>query len=514
VADELVIGLDSSTQSTKAIAWNKAGEDVATGKADIPMDNPRLDCFEQNPDYWWSACTEALKDCVAQLHDKGLESASIKGLAISNQRETLSFIGSDGEPTYPSILWLDERCRDQVKSFSKNFGAENIHRISGRPPDVTPCLYTFQWIKENEPEVWNNTAHFIDVQSYLVQKLCGGGYRTGWFSADPMGIIDMESQTWSEPLLKALQLDESQLPTLHAPGSLLGNLLPDIAKQTGMPEGLPVFAGGGDGQCAGLGTACTSRERAYINLGTAIVSGVWSPEYRYNTSWRTELAAQGHGYIYENCLRSGAFLLNWFVDQFVAHGKADAKVFDDLEKAAGQLPIGSEGLMVQPYFSGVMDPHWDTSARGVIIGLSGSHNEAHIYRAIIEAMTLDQVLSTEDMESELGYTIDHYLAIGGGANSALWRQMLADASGKNVFVSQTVEASALGAGMIAAFGAGWYPSITAAAESMTGSTVKYEPDSSTYSRYRELSDIYRKLYSATAEINRDLVQFAESKPTG
>ncbi len=513
MSEELVIGLDSSTQSTKAIAWNKEGKDLATGKADIPMDNPRLDCFEQHPHYWWSACTDALKDCVAQLQEKGLDIGSIKGLAISNQRETLSFIGADGVPTYPSILWIDERCRDQVESFSKDFGAESIHKISGRPPDVTPCLYSFEWVKENEPEVWDNTAYFIDVQSYLVQKLCGGGYRTGWFSADPMGIVDMESQTWSKPLLDALQLDESRLPALHAPGSLLGKLLPNIAKETGMPEGLPVFAGGGDGQCAGLGTACISKERAYINLGTAIVSGVWSPDYKYNTSWRTELAAQGEGYIFENCLRSGAFLLNWFVDQFVAHGKADAHVFDELEKAAEQLPIGSDGLMVQPYFSGVMDPHWDTSARGVIIGLSGSHNESHIYRAILEAMTLDQVLSTEDMENELGYKIDHYLAIGGGANSALWRQMLADASGKNVLVSQTVEASALGAGMIAAFGAGWYPTITAAAESMTGSTVKYEPDASQFSRYRELANIYRKLYSATAEINRDLVRYAERKTT-
>ncbi len=512
--EELVIGLDSSTQSTKAIAWNKAGDDIATGKAEIPMDNPRLDCFEQNPDYWWTACVNALQDCVNQLREKGIDTASIKGLAISNQRETLSFIGADGAPTYPSILWLDERCRDQVASFANKFGAENIHRISGRPPDVTPCLYTFQWIKENEPEVWEKTAFFIDVQAYLVQKLCGGAYRTGWFSADPMGIMDMESHTWSAPLLDALQLDESRLPTLHPPGSDLGSLLPDIATQLGLPTGLTVYAGGGDGQCAGLGTACTSKERAYINLGTAIVSGVWSPEYKYNTSWRTELAAQGEGYIFENCLRSGAFLLNWFVDQFVAQGKADATVFDQLEKAADKLPIGSDGLMVQPYFSGVMDPHWDTSARGVIIGLSGSHNEAHIYRAILEAMTLDQVLSTEDMETELGYKIDHYLAIGGGANSALWRQMLADASGKDVLVSQTVEASALGAGMIAAFGVGWYPTITEAAKSMTGSTVKYAPNSSMYSRYRELSDIYRKLYAATAEINRDLVRYAESKPTG
>lgn len=507
----LVIGLDSSTQSTKVIAWDNNGRDIATGRSDIPMSNPRLDCFEQNPADWWSSCVEALRDCVSQLQSNGISSTAIQGLAISNQRETLAFIGSDGTPTYPAILWLDDRCREQVVSVAKQLGADEIHRITGRPPDTTPCLYSFAWMKEHEPQAWKDTAYFVDVQSYLVQKLCDGDYRTSWFSADPMGIVDITTRTWSKPLLDFLQLDESRLPGLHAPATELGQLTAASAKLTGLPEGLPVFAGGGDGQCAGLGTNCTSSERAYINLGTAVVSGVWASGYRYDKAWRTELAAQGEGYIYENCLRSGAFLLNWFVDQFVAHGKADSSVFNKLESAASQLPIGSDGLMVQPYFSGVMDPHWDTSARGVLLGLSGSHNETHIYRAIIEAITLDQVISTEDMEAALGHKIHHYLAIGGGANSPLWREMLADVSGKPVLVSPTVEASALGAGMIAAYGAGWFPSIADAAGAMSGETTEVKPNPENYHRYRELIEIYRKVYHATAQLNQELVAFAARK---
>ena len=510
VSEALVIGLDSSTQSTKAIAWNASGDDVAVGRADITMSNPRLDCFEQDSAEWWSSCVESIAQCVDQLKSQGVDATAIKGLAISNQRETLGLFDKNHKPTYPAMVWLDERSRSQVASFSEKFGAEEIHRITGRPPDVTPCLYRFLWMQENEPEVWADTAYFVDVQAYLVRKLCGGHYRTGWTSADPMGIVDMTSRTWSKPILEALDLDESRLPELHAPGTQLGVITPECAKLTGLPDGMPVFAAGGDGQCAGLGTNCTSSDRAYINLGTAIVSGVWSPEYKYNKSWRTELAAQGEGYIYENCLRSGAFLLNWFVDQFVARGKADASVFEQLEQAASQLPIGSQGLLVQPYFSGVMDPHWDASARGVILGLSGSHNEAHIYRSILESMTLDQVMSTEDTEVALGHKIDHYLAIGGGANSPLWRQMLADASGKPVHVSPTVEASALGAGMTAAYGAGWFKSITDAAGVMSGEAMVVEPNPALFDRYRELMKIYRKVYDATALINQELVEFGAS----
>jgi len=506
MTEPLVIGLDSSTQSTKAIAWNRAGKAVAEGRADIHMSNPRLDCFEQDPEDWWTACVAALQGCVAQI-----DASQVQGLAISNQRETLAFLDAQGHATYPAIIWLDERSRAQVESFTKHFGAENIHRITGRPADITPCLYRFIWMQENEPEIYQDTQHFVDVQAYLVQRLCGGPYRTGWISADPMGLFDMTKHCWSEPLLHELGLDASRLPETLPPGAHLGDINNESAAATGLVAGLPVFAAGGDGQCAGLGTNCTVPDRAYVNLGTAVVSGIWSPEYRYNPAWRTEMAAQGEGYILENCLRSGAFLLNWFVDQFVAQGKADAQVFARLEAAASKLPIGSDGVLVQPYFSGVMDPHWDTAARGVILGLSGSHGEAHIYRAIIESITLDQVMRTQDMEAAAEQHISHYVAIGGGANSPLWRQMLADASGKPVHVSTTIEASALGAGMIAATGAGWFDSITAAAQAMAGTTTPVTPDPSKQPTYQALLEIYRDLYHATRDLNHRMVSFASNQ---
>ena len=158
-----------------------------------------------------------------------------------------------------------------------------------------------------------------------------------------------------------------------------------------------------------------------------------------------------------------------------------------------------------------MDPHWDSFARGIFLGLSGSHTEAHIYRALIESITLDQVMRTMDMEQAVGYPISHFVAIGGGANSPLWRQMLADASGKSVHISQTVEASALGAGMIAAYGAGWFNSITDAAEAMSGKTIAVQPDSERTKIYQELLGIYRRLYHATADINHAMIAFSNKQ---
>jgi len=506
VLEELVIGLDSSTQSTKAIAWNRDGVAIAEGRADIPMANPQLDYYEQNPQHWWQSAKDAIVECSAQINR-----TQIKGLAISNQRETLAFLNDRNQDTHPAILWLDERGREQVESFATSFGADRIHAITGRRPDTTSCLYTFAWLRERCPEVYKRTRYFIDVQSYLVQQMCGGEFRTGWISADPMGILDMQTHKWSPELLDALGLDASRLPSIHPPGTQLGTVMDAIAPQLGLPRDTPVFAAGGDGQCAGLGVNCTVPDRAYINLGTAVVSGIWSRQYRYNNAWRTELAAQGEGYIYENCLRSGAFLINWFVDQFVAQGKAVQADFEALESAATALPVGAEGLLVQPYFAGSMDPHWDASARGVILGLSASHSPAHIYRAILEGITLDQAMRTQDMEVAASQHISHMVAIGGGAKSKLWTQMLADACGKQVHISATMEASALGAGMIAAYGAGWYNSIREAADAMCSETTIIEPNPQQQERYLALLSIYRKIYHSTRDINHELMAFSQHR---
>jgi xylulokinase len=499
----LVIGLDCSTQSVKAIAWNRAGRACAEGRAQIAISQLGLDGFEQDPQDWWRATVAALKALSAEI-----DTACLDGLAISNQRETMAFLDGKGQATHPAILWLDGRTRAEVADLSQTFGADNIHRISGRPPDVTPSLYRVMWMRRNRPDAFARTACFADVQAYLVRQFCGGPYRTSWTSADPSGMFDMLEKRWSEELLSAVGITADRLPQALPPGSELGRLTQEAAHACGLPAGLPVFAGGGDGQCAGLGTGCTRSDRAYVNLGTAVVSGVWSKNYLYDPAWRTELAAHGEGYILENCLRSGSYLVDWFVNQFVAGRAASPKLFAELEEQAQKLPIGSEGVMVQPYWSGVMDPYWDMSARGVIIGLGSGHKPVHIHRAIIEGITLDLVMGTQASEAARGQRIDHYLAIGGGANSALWRQMLADASGKSVLVSETVEASALGAAMIAAAAVGWYPSISEAAEGMAGNTRVFEPEENNRARYQALLDIYRDLYAASASINRRLVDFA------
>ncbi len=327
-----------------------------------------------------------------------------------------------------------------------------------------------------------------------------------------MGLFDMEKKSWSTEILNALKLSPEKLPKLVAPCSIIGEVSAEAAIQTGLVPGTLVVAGGGDGQAAGLGVNALNPSRAYLNLGTAVVSGTYSKQYRTNTAWRTMSSCSGEGYYYETSLRAGTFLIEWFVRQVCRAAEEDKTIYQRLEAEAAGVPIGSSGLLTLPYWGAVMTPYWDPQARGCLLGFTGSHRIGHIYRSLLEGIALEQSLVTGMIEEQTGDTIKEFIAIGGGASSDLWRQIIADVSGKTVLCSETVEASSLGAAICAATGVGWYPNAKNAAEGMAGKiTRKNEPLSQNVTRYTELMGIYRTIYPRLRESFSLLSDFAAAE---
>jgi xylulokinase len=493
---DLVIGLDSSTSATKAIAWTREGHAVAEGRSPIPLASPAADWYEQNPDDWWNSGCAALRDLLGRVSP-----ARIAALAISAQRETFVPLAADGSAVRPAIVWLDQRCRDEVGWLSGLVGERRIHEISGKPVDMAPVAYRMAWMLRNEPEQYQRTAMFADVHAYLTWRLTGS-FQTSWASADPLGLFDMREKAWSAEILQALHLDAGQLPLAAAPGTVLGCVDENAAALTSLPAGTPVVAGGGDGQAAGLGVNALTPSRAYLNLGTAVVAGIHASEYRTGQAWRTMGSCSGEGYYLETSLRSGTFLLDWFLEQCGAAGRRS------LESEAANLPVGSGGVLAVPYWGAVMTPYWDPNARGCLIGLTGAHRTAHLYRALLEGIALEQALVTKMIEQEAGIEVREFVAIGGGAASDLWRQIIADACGKPVRRSATVEASSLGAAMCAATGAGWFDTVPAAAEAMSGKVAhSTEPCADRVARYAELLEIYREIYPQLRQTFHRLAHF-------
>lgn len=486
---DIVVGLDSSTTATKAIAWKLDGTIAGQRRSPIPLLSPAHDWYEQNPEDWWRSACEALRGLFHQV-----DPAAVVAISISNQRETFVPLARDGEPIRPAIVWLDQRCREEVAWLSERVGSQRIHQITGKPPDPAPVAYRIAWMLRHEEKRFRSTAKFVDVHAYLAWRLTGS-FRTSWASADPLGLFDMERRSWSPELLNALDLSPEQLPQAVRPATVIGVVSKSAAEVTSLCRDTPVVAGGGDGQAAGLGVNALGRGRAYLNLGTAVVGGIYSDEYRIGNAWRTMGSCTGEGYYLETSLRAGTFLIDWFARHICRASADSSALLGELETEAAAIPIGSEGLLALPYWGAVMTPYWDPQARGCWVGLSGFHRRGHLYRSLLEGIALEQALVTGMIEDATGVSVKEFVAMGGGAASDLWCQIMADATGKTIRRSRNLEASSLGAAICAAVGAGLYANVVDAAAAMNDRILRETlPSPENRAKYVDLLGIYRELY--------------------
>lgn len=476
----IVIGLDSSTQSAKAIAWTADGQVVAEGRSDIPLQHPQPGFAEQSSSDWWRAACEALKGLTTQI-----DTAQIAALGVSNQRETVAFFDQDGTELHPAITWLDDRALDEIPHLTAEFGGDRLHNITGRPPfDATVTVHSLSWMKRNRPEIWRKIGKILDAHGYLARQLTGRAVASTT-SIDAMTVYNIARMSLSRSILAYLGLATAQFAEVQAPGTVIGSITAEAALATGLPVSLPVIVAGGDGQCAGLGVHAISPGAVYLNLGTAIIAGIHTTEPWISNHWRTVTSPTGKGYFLEGCQRAGTFLVDWLIRK-IGNREPSTATFSELETAAAALPVGSDGVTMSPHLMGCMDPHWDRAASASFHGLSADHGFRHLFRATLEATTLQTVRYIEAVARE-GMSPDRIIAVGGGSSNALWTGMIADASGLPVIRCLSREASSLGAAMSAAVGVGWFDDFDAAADAMVHFGDRVAPNAAVRDDWNALS---------------------------
>ncbi|SDQ83630.1 FGGY-family carbohydrate kinase [Quadrisphaera sp. DSM 44207] len=505
MAGDYVIGVDSSTTAAKAVVWNPAGLAVSSARSTFELSRPRPGWGEQNAEDWWAATAAAVRRAVQTV-----DASRVGALCVTHQRETFVCLDAAGNPLRPALLWLDGRAVREVEEH----GTAEVHRITGKPPNPTPAWYKLLWLARHEPETVARTGKVVDVQGFLVHRLTGE-WATSWASADPLGLVDMTTCDYDDGLLAAAGLRREQLGELRPPGTVLGRVADDVARELGLPRGLPVVAGVGDGQAAQLGTGVTASGRAYLNLGTGVVSGTYSETYSYGAQYRTLFAAVPGAYALETFIGGGTYNLSWFVEKFSG---LDSRALgleltpeQILETAAAQLPPGADGLLLLPYWAGALTPYWDHHARGVLVGLTGSHGKSHVYRALLEGIAYEQRLLTDGAEAVLQEPVSTLVALGGGSRSRVWCQILADVMRRRVDVVREAESTCLGAGMLAAAAVGVHDSVPAAAEAMSATAGSYEPDAERCAAYDRLYAVYRDIYPAMRALFPRLAEASRSE---
>ena len=488
----LVIGLDAGTTSFKAIACNADGRVLADGREGLALFNPHPAWYEQPAEAWWVAAASALRQITAQVRGD-----QVTALCISHQRESFAPLDAEMQPLRNAIIWMDERSRKLLPVIEAKLGPEDFHQLTGRPLTGNLTVGKIAWLRVYEPEVYARAAYYADTHAYLAYRLTGR-LRTGWGSADPTGLLDIRQHRWATQILDAIGIKDRQLPELFPPGAVIGYLTPEAAAQTGLPAGLPLVCGLGDGQAAGLGAKIIAPGPAYLNLGTAVVSGTYSDAYITDRAFRTTCGGIPGSYLLETVLLGGTYTVSWFAEKIAPDAGSDERsrltVYD---AAAENLPPGAEGLMLLPYWNTAMNPYWDAGGERRRDRLARTSRPAtSIPRAILEGVAYELRLHTEGVEAATGAPITEFTAMGGGSRSALWRQIIADVTGKSIRLCAGAETGAMGAAILAAAGAGLYADVRTAAEEMVGldsSHITPNPvHHATYSRlYKE---VYRPLF--------------------
>jgi xylulokinase len=491
----VVVAVDCSTTAAKAVIHDEAGRVVAQAVRPLRMFQPRPTWHEQDAEQWWQATKGAVAEAVGTLGDHG----RVKALCVTHQRESFVCLGGDGRPLRPAILWLDGRAHEEIARL----GSSRVHQLSGKPPDTTPAIYKLAWLARHEAAILRDAVHVGDVQAYLAWRLTGR-WATSYGSADALGLFDLQAMAWSPELLELAGVRVDQLPDLVPAGELLGTVSGPLARSLGLPGPVPLVAGIGDGQAAGLGLGATTPGVAYLNLGTSMVMGVQSGEYLWDSAFRTLAGIRPGTYTLETVLNAAAYVATWCRQQFGEAG-TDGIAGRDMEAAAALLPIGAEGLLTLPYWNAAQTPYWDALARGATIGWHGRHTRAHLYRSILEGVGFELRLHLERLEEVTGQRIGSIRAVGGGARSRLWVQIVSNITGRPVQVFADAEVSAAGAACLA-----WefldQQRCTAApvVSTVTPPDREVLPDPLTADGYDALFRVYRGMYPALRGLFADL----------
>ena len=483
----LVVAVDCSTTAAKAVVVEADGTVVGQAAHPIATATPHPAWHEQDAEDWWTATRAAVAGAVAASGRAG----DVAALCLTHQRETFVCTDAEGRALRPAICWLDGRAHAEIAEL----GTREVHALSGKPPDTTPAIYKLAWLARHEPDVLARAARVGDVHAVLAHRLTGR-WATATQSADTLGLFDLPRLDWSPELLALAGVRADQLPALVPAGEEIGPLLPDVAADLGLPGPVPLVAGIGDGQAAGLALGATRPGVAYLNLGTSMVMGVQSPRYAADDAFRTLAGVPTGQYTLETVLNAAAYLATWTRERF---GGAHVTVAD-MEAAAAQVAPGSEGLLVLPYWNAAQTPYWDPLARGAVVGWHGRHTPAHLYRAVLEGVAFELRLHLARLEAATGRPVEHLRAVGGGARSALWVRIVADVVQRPVRVCSAGEVSAAGAAVLAhAFLAGGDP--TAVGEP-AGTEVA--PDAAAGDAYARLADVHRRLYPQLRDVFADL----------
>jgi len=495
-----LVGLDIGTSGVKGLLVSAAGKVLYSSRSTYEVNNPQSGWAEQNPDNWWEATIIVLSELQKKARE---ENGEIKGISLSGQMHSSVFLDKQDKVIRPAILWSDTRTSQACQEIEEMVGGrENLINLTGNIALEGFTAPKLVWLRNNEPNNYEKIRTLLLPKDYIRFRLTG---EKAMDYSDAAGtlILNVQDRCWHAEVTKRLDIDYDILPPLLDSIEVAGYLTDEVEKFTGIKKGTKVVAGGADNACGAVGSGLIGEGRVMVSIGSSGV--VLAPSANYEADPRGRLHLFNHAvpdsFYYMGVMLSAGQSLSWLRNKILP----DNWDYEKLNIKAEEIEPGSENLIFLPYLYGERTPHADADARGVFFGLSSRHEQAHLARSVMEGVTFGLKDSLE-LIKERGIDIQRVRAIGGGARSELWQQIIADIFGASVDLLTVKEGPAYGAALLAGVGIGLFGSLEETDKDLIEIEKTVDPNLKNVEIYQEFYQIYSSLYPALKQNYSQLAQ--------
>jgi len=476
---------------------------VGSGEVPIGLLTPHANHVEQSPEAYWQGTVAAVRGALAEA---AVTAADITGIGFSHQRGTFLLADESGAPLTNFVVWMDHRGVPYLDFIRERMEPLSYYDITGVPIYFVSSLSKLVWFAQEQPDLYRRAHRVWPIAHYIMARMGAADpaidHATGSFT----GLMDTHQRAWSGAIIDRLGLDAAKLPPLVAPGTVVGELASaEAAEELGLRRGTPLVIGGGDQQCAALGSGMIEPGQSLLNLGTAtaVMAAVEGPVLDPHRIIPTACHAAPGGWEMEGHTQASGIVFQRFRDE-VAHDVAQAAPaagrdpYDLLTEEAARSRPGADGLIFLPTLTGTTAPLDYPYGSGAVLGLHVTHTRADVVRALLEGICLESRWILEQMERNGAPIREVYLA-GGGSKSPFWCQLHADILQRPITRVSTSNAAAVGAAICAGLGTGVFRSAREGVAALSELAETYEPQAALADVYGEVFSLFTGAYTALVE---------------
>ncbi len=487
-----LMGIDLGTSSLKTVIMDTRGSIIALSVRDYQFDSPVNGYAEQEPEVWWNACRLTVSESISK---SGVSASDIAAVSFSGQMHGAVMLDKNLHSVRPAILHCDARSSFQVEWMKKRLGADRAAKLVMNPIYTGFLLPSLLWVRDNEPENYEKTAHVMLPKDYLKFKL-SGEISSDFSDSSATLAFDIKKYCWSDEILDMVDVPKHIFPKCFETCQRSGSVCAEAAGETGLCAGTAVVAGGGDQIMQGIGNGITAVGGVSVNIGSSgqvsfqCDAPVENPELSTNTICGYERGR----WVTMGAVMSAGLSLKW------CNKLLEQSDYEKINQMVQGVMPGSGGLVYLPYLNGERTPHLEPNISGEFVGVNINTGRAEFTRAVMEGVAFS-LMQCIEVCGHLGLSPEYMVASGGGARSVPWLQIQADIYGMPLKISKTNEQAAYGAAIAAGVGVGIYKSVSdACAELVEYDSRVIEPNMTNHQIYKEYYELYKNIYKASKEV--------------